>query len=85
MHTERLGRFEVELSARQLIHNGGWAAFAAIHTLGAAADDPADVFFPRQRVVDETVFESEAAAIAGAREAALAFLKSCTSHSMGAS
>ena len=82
MHTERVGRFEVELSALQLIHNGGWVAFAAIHTLEAVAGDPAAVF-PRQRVVDETVFESEAAAIAGARQAALAFLKSGT-HGMPA-
>lgn len=84
MHTEKLGRFEVELSARQLIHNGGWAAFAAIRTPVAAADDPAAVF-PRQLVVDETVFASEAAAIAGAREAALAFLRSGNSPSVGAS
>jgi len=84
MHTERVGRFEVELSALQLIHNGGWVAFAAIHTLEAVAGDPAAVF-PRQRVVDETVFESEAAAIAGARQAALAFLKSGNSPSTGAS
>ncbi|CAD6535769.1 hypothetical protein LMG27952_03067 [Paraburkholderia hiiakae] len=65
MHTERLGHFEVELSARQMIHNGGWAAFAAIHAVEAAADEPAAAVFPRQWVVDETVFESEAAAIAG--------------------
>ncbi|MEM5331051.1 hypothetical protein VSR34_31295 [Paraburkholderia sp. JHI2823] len=84
MHTEKLGRFEVELSARQLIHNGGWAAFAAIRTLAAAADDPAAVL-SRQLVVDETVFASEAAAIAGAREAALTFLRSGNSPSVGAS
>ncbi|WP_395066041.1 hypothetical protein [Paraburkholderia silvatlantica] len=76
MHTERLGHFEVELSARQMIHNGGWAAFAAIHAVEPAADATAAAVLPRQWVVDETVFESEAAAIAGAREAALAFLKS---------
>ncbi|MEM5311540.1 hypothetical protein [Paraburkholderia sp. JHI869] len=85
MHTERLGHFEVELSARQMIHNGGWAAFAAIHAVEAVADEPAAAVFPRQWVVDETVFESEAAAIAGAREAALAFLKSGNSPSQGVS
>ncbi|HTR05613.1 MAG TPA: hypothetical protein VMJ11_02930 [Paraburkholderia sp.] len=84
MPTERLGHYEVELSARQLIHNGGWAAFAAIHAIEGEADDPASVF-PHQRVVDETVFASEAAAIAGAREAAIAFLKSGNSPSQGAS
>ncbi|MFD1555953.1 hypothetical protein ACFSHT_09995 [Paraburkholderia silviterrae] len=80
MHTERLGHYEVELSARQVIHNGGWAAFAAIH---ARPDEPSGqrgphgegaAVFPEQRVADETVFASEAAAIAGARKAALAVL-----------
>ncbi|WP_042268584.1 hypothetical protein [Paraburkholderia heleia] len=85
MHTERLGHFEVELSARQMIHNGGWAAFAAIHAVEPAADASAAAVLPRQWVVDETVFESEAAAIAGAREAALAFLKSGNSPGLGVS
>ncbi|MCP3717241.1 hypothetical protein [Paraburkholderia sp. CNPSo 3281] len=85
MHTERLGHFEVELSARQMIHNGGWAAFAAIHAVEPAADTLAAAVLPRQWVVDETVFESEAAAIAGAREAALAFLKSGNSPRLGVS
>ncbi|WP_028204845.1 hypothetical protein [Paraburkholderia nodosa] len=85
MHTERLGHFEVELSARQMIHNGGWAAFAAIHAVEPAADTLAAPVLPRQWVVDETVFESEAAAIAGAREAALAFLKSGNSPSLSVS
>ncbi|WP_322057575.1 hypothetical protein [Paraburkholderia sp. J63] len=82
MHTERLGHYEVELSARQFIHNGGWAAFAAIHARAdetgrygehSGRDEDAAVF-PEQRVADETVFASEAAAIAGARQAALAML-----------
>lgn len=88
MQTERLGHYEVELSARQFIHNGGWAAFAAIrahadetdpygeydeHGAHGGRDEDAAVF-PEQRVADETVFASEAAAIAGARQAALAVL-----------
>jgi hypothetical protein len=85
MHTERLGSYEVELSARQLIHNGGWAAFAAIHAVEAAAGDETEAVFPHQHVVDETIFASEAAAIDGARKAALAFLKSGNSPSQGAS
>ncbi|SDC38859.1 hypothetical protein [Paraburkholderia lycopersici] len=84
MHTERHGHYEVELSARQLIHNGGWAAFAAIHT-AEDTDDAAAAVFPRQWVLDETVFESEAAAIVGAREAALALLKRGNSPSLGMS
>lgn len=74
MHTEVLGHFQVELSARQIIDHGGWAAFAAIHEV-PASDEQATIF-PTQRVVDETVFESEEAAIAGARRIALAFLRS---------
>lgn len=73
MHTERLGHYEVELSARQFIHNGGWAAFAAIHDPHGEQTGFAAVF-PEQRVADETVFASEAAAIAGARQAALVML-----------
>ncbi|QGZ61677.1 hypothetical protein [Paraburkholderia acidisoli] len=76
MHTETLGHYEVELSARQLIHNGGWAAFAAIHARAEPTDDGASTPFSREWRVDETVFASEAAAIEGARVAALAFLKS---------
>jgi|GEM_PF-1561959 len=86
MQTERLGHYEVELSARQFIHNGGWAAFAAIHARaneplaqhgGRDEHDEHDehaAVFPEQRVADETVFASESAAIAGARRAALAVL-----------
>ncbi|MCG5073908.1 hypothetical protein [Paraburkholderia tagetis] len=79
MHTERLGHYEVELSARQFIHNGGWAAFAAIHDPHGEHgehDGHAEraAVVPEQRVADETVFASEAAAIAGARQAALVML-----------
>lgn len=76
MHTETLGHYEVELSARQLIHNGGWAAFAAIHTRADHTEERASEAFSREWMVDETVFASEAAAIEGARVAALAFLRS---------
>lgn len=75
MHTEVLGHFQVELSARQIIDHGGWAAFAAIHEI-AAGTHAQFTIFPAQRVVDETVFESEEAAIDGARRIALAFLRS---------
>ena len=85
MHTEVLGHYQVELSARQIIDHGGWAAFAAIHAV--LPDDTPSLqagahatIFPTQRVVDETVFESEEAAIAGARRVAIAFLKSGNTH-----
>lgn len=75
MHTEQLGHYEVELSARQLIHNGGWAGFASIHTR-APAQDADNAAFSREWMIDETVFASEAAAIEGARQSALDFLRS---------
>lgn len=78
MHTEVLGHYQVELSARQIIDHGGWAAFATIHEVPAS--DAQATIFPMQRVVDETVFESEEAAIAGARRVALAFLRLGNAH-----
>lgn len=76
MHTETLGHYEVELSARQLIHNGGWAGFASVHTRADAQEQAASDAFSHEWMVDETVFASEADAIEGARESALAFLRS---------
>jgi hypothetical protein len=67
MRVENFGPYELELSARQFIHNGGWAAFAAVRKL-----DDGDVVvavLPFQQVADHTVFATEAAAIAGARGA----------------
>jgi hypothetical protein len=78
MHTEKLGHYQVELSARQIIDHGGWAAFATIHEVPAGARQA--TIFPTQRVVDETVFASEEAAIDGARRVALAFLRSANTQ-----
>jgi hypothetical protein len=85
MHTEVVGHYQVELSARQIIDHGGWAAFAAIHEVPDDDVQSSQVsaqatVFPIQRVVDETVFESEAAAIAGARRVAIAFLLAGNAH-----
>ncbi|PXW27189.1 hypothetical protein [Paraburkholderia caballeronis] len=81
MYTEVLGHYQVELSARQIIDHGGWAAFATIHEVpDEDACDAHRAIFPTQQVVDETVFESEEAAIAGARRVALAFLRSGNLH-----
>jgi hypothetical protein len=73
MQVEVLGQFRLEMSAMQLIHNGGWAAYLAIRT----ADDNHQTeacLLPYQHVVDEAVFESETAAIAGARRVAMVML-----------
>jgi hypothetical protein len=74
MQVEVLGQYRLELSAMQLIHNGGWAAYAAIRTVEENQAQPS--LLPYQQVADEAVFESEAAAIAGARRVAMALLKS---------
>jgi hypothetical protein len=73
MQIEVVGQYRLELSAKQLIHNGGWMAFVAIRA--AEEDRQAQPgLLPYQQVVDEAVFESEAAAIAGARRVALALV-----------
>jgi hypothetical protein len=74
MRVETFGPYQLELSAMQFIHNGGWAAFAAIHKLDDGADAPVNVL-PYQQVVDHKVFASEAAAIAAARGVAFALLE----------
>jgi hypothetical protein len=73
MHVEVHGQYRLELSAMQLIHNGGWAAYLAIRTVDENQQSQSGLL-PYQHVVDEAVFESEAAAIAGARRAAMAML-----------
>ncbi len=75
MRVETLGPYQLELSAMQFIQHGGWAAFAAIRTKDEGADAPVDVL-PFQQVVDNEIFESEAAAITAARDVAIALLKS---------
>jgi hypothetical protein len=77
MHVEVLGQYRLELSAMQLIHNGGWAAYLAIRTVDENQQSQSGLL-PYQHVVDEAVFESEAAAIAGACRAALAMLGTTT-------
>jgi hypothetical protein len=68
MRVEIVGPYQVELSAMQFIHNGGWAAFAAVRKLDDGAEVAVHVL-PFQHVVDHTVFATEAAAIAAARGA----------------
>jgi hypothetical protein len=73
MRVETFGPYQLELSAMQFIHNGGWAAFAAVRKLDDGADAPVHVL-PYQQVVDHTVFATEAAAIAAARGVAFALI-----------
>ena len=39
MRVEIVGPYQVELSAMQFIHNGGWAAFAAVRKLDRVVGD----------------------------------------------
>ncbi|MEI6003274.1 hypothetical protein H3V53_41215 [Paraburkholderia bengalensis] len=73
MRVETFGPYQLELSAMQFIHNGGWAAFACVRMLDDGAEAPVHVL-PFQQVVDHTVFATEAAAIAAARGAAFAVI-----------
>ena len=73
MRVETFGPYQLELSAMQFIHNGGWAAFAAVRKLEDGADVPVHVL-PYQQVVDHTVFATEAAAVAAARGVAFALI-----------
>ncbi|MBP0596242.1 hypothetical protein J8I87_42965 [Paraburkholderia sp. LEh10] len=73
MRVETFGPYQLELSARQFIHNGGWAAFAAVRKLDDGAQAAVHVL-PYQQVADHTVFATEAAAIAAARGVVVAMI-----------
>jgi hypothetical protein len=71
MRVEILGQYRLELSAMQLIDNGGWTAYAAVR--GAEDEGQAQLnLLPYQRVIDDIVFASEASALAAARRIAIA-------------
>lgn len=82
MRVEILGQFRLELSARQRIDNGGWTAYAAVRN--ATDDEPQEhvSLMPFQRVADDAVFASEAAALAAARRAAMALVVTAGSSMM---
>jgi hypothetical protein len=80
MRVEILGQYRLELSAMQLIDNGGWTAYAAVR--GAEGEGPTQLNpLPYQRVVDDMVFESEASALAAARRVAIAVVGAVKDHS----
>lgn len=68
MRVETFGAYQVELSARQFISHGGWAAFASVRKLDDGAEAPVHVV-PFQQVAEYAVFATEAAAIDAARGA----------------
>jgi hypothetical protein len=70
MHIETLGRYQLVLSAMQSIQNGGWSAYAAVRSVTNEIMQEEDIL-PYQRVLGDTLYASEAAAIEGARSVAL--------------
>lgn len=73
MRVEILGPYKLELSAMQLIENCGWAPYAAISRVEDEVETQANLQ-PYQHVVNDTVFESEAAALAAAQRFAIALV-----------
>jgi len=74
MNVEVHGRYELELSARQCIHNGGWAAFArAVQRTGEGNANLS--VLPYQQVLEHAIFATESAAISAAGGAAVALLR----------
>jgi hypothetical protein len=83
MRVEIVGSYRLELSAMQLIDNGGWTAYAAVRS----AEDEGKTqlnLLPYQRVVDDAVFESKAAALAAARRVAIALVGAMTGADVSA-
>jgi hypothetical protein len=73
MRVEMSGRYRIELSAMQLIENGGWTAYAAVRS-AQEEGDAESTLMPYQCVVDDAVFASENSALAAARRVAMAFV-----------
>ena len=73
MPTEQIGDYEIELTGERLTDVDGWAAFVSVY---GPSTNPMhrNALVPHQRVAVEQVFETEEAALAAARVAALAML-----------
>ncbi|MBC7575102.1 MAG: hypothetical protein H7244_12310 [Herminiimonas sp.] len=73
MPIETIGKYEIDFEAEALPADAGWAAYAAVF---GASDNPAHrkSIIARKRVALETAFTTEEAALAAAREHAIAML-----------
>lgn len=73
MATETVGHYEIDFSGVHMDDVDGWAAWVTIY---GPSSNPMhrDSIVPAQRVAVEQVFETQAAAEAAAREAALALV-----------
>jgi hypothetical protein len=75
MTSERFARYRFEMSGLRLTDSGKWVPWLEIKI---CADDPADgeIIFPKQRIAEDDVFESEDAAVDEARRFAIAHVSS---------
>lgn len=64
MTSERFANYQFDMSAVQLPESGKWAPFLEIRIESGTRDE---VIFPKQRIAEEDVFDSEDAAIEEAR------------------
>jgi hypothetical protein len=70
MKTEVYGSYRIELSAMQLIHNGGWAGFAAVREIEHQnGSDP--IIMEHQQVAEYCIFPTCNAALNAARQIAI--------------
>jgi hypothetical protein len=74
MTIEIIGKYEIDFEAEALPADAGWAAYVSVF---GASDNPAHrkCIIERKRVAIEARFDSEAAALAAAREQAVALLE----------
>ncbi|MGE5622298.1 MAG: hypothetical protein ACM3WS_03980 [Bacillota bacterium] len=72
---ERYASFEFDLSADRLGDGGKWVPYLEIRDY-SEDHEAGEVIFPRQRIAEEDVFESEQAAIDAARRFAMGHVSS---------
>lgn len=75
MTTERHSSFQFEMSALPEAGSGKWVPYLEIRDYSEDSQ-AGEVIFPRQRIAEEDVFDSEADAIDEARRFAMAHVSS---------
>lgn len=75
MSKERYASFEFDLSADRIASSGKWMPYLEIKDY-SEDHDAGEVIFPRQRIAEEDVFDSEQAALDEARRFAMAHVSS---------
>lgn len=75
MTKERFSNFQFDLSAARLPVSGKWVPYLEIRDYSEEKDE-GEVIFPRQRIAEEDVFDSEHDAMQEARRFAVAHVSS---------